>query len=235
MGARSFSTEFLKKNYVARLDSIGFQKERWPLYKCLYGEVDYNGRNYILNNGKWYALEQGFVAQVDTDIGQIGESNVTLPPYQDASEGHYNIRAASINPDFYSLDAQQIMFGGGHSSIEFCDLYCRTKKIIHVKRYSGSSTLSHLFSQGTVSAEIFLSDSGFRSNVNELLPDTHKFTDPLIRPNPQEFEVVYAIVSKSANPLNLPFFSKVNLRNAFNRLNLMGFDCKLNKIQNAND
>ena len=85
IGAHSFSTEFLKKNYVARLDSIGFKKERWPLYKCLYGEVDYNGRNYILNNGKWYALEQGFVAQVDAAIGQIGESNVTLPPYQDAS------------------------------------------------------------------------------------------------------------------------------------------------------
>ncbi len=51
------------------------------------------------------------------------------------------------------MDKKNIPYGGGYSRIEFCDLFSKSKQMIHVKRYGGSSVLSHLFNQGLVSGE----------------------------------------------------------------------------------
>ena len=45
------------------------------------------------------------------------------------------------------------------------------------------------------------------------------------------FEIVYAIVSESTKALNIPFFSKVNLRNADRRLKTFGYRVSLLKVQ----
>ena len=67
-------------------------------------------------------------------------------------------------------------------------------------------------------AQLFVSDDEFRQKVNDKLPEGHKLADRSARPNPEDYEVVFTIISKSANALNLPFFSKVSLRNARRRL-----------------
>lgn len=115
--------------------------------------------------------------------------------------------------------------------LEFCDLYTRNLEIIHIKRYGGSSVLSHLFSQGLVSGETFRRDEGFRRSVDRLLPQTHKLRAAVGNVDASRFEVVFGIVSKSPRPLNLPFFSKVNLRNAERRLSSYGYRVSLLKIQ----
>jgi uncharacterized protein (TIGR04141 family) len=50
---------------------------------------------------------------------------------------------------------------------------------------------------------------------------------------PQEFTVTFAIISESARELHesLPFFSKVNLRNAARLLQSNGYNVRLAKIQ----
>lgn len=102
-----------------------------------------------------------------------------------------------------------------------------------MKRYRGSATLSHLFSQGLVSAELFCSVREFREAVNEFLPEGYRLPDVARRPNSEEFEVVFAIISKSRNPLKLPFFSRVNLKNAVQRLRAFGYRASVAKIQAA--
>lgn len=52
------------------------------------------------------------------------------------------------------MDRQLISYGGGASRIEFCDVLSDSGQRIHVKQYSGSSVMSHLFNQGLVSASI---------------------------------------------------------------------------------
>ena len=47
---------------------------------------------------------------------------------------------------------------------------------------------------------------------------------------PNAFEVVYAIVSQSQKDLWLPFFSRVNLRQASKELGRLGFRVSLAKI-----
>ena len=128
------------------------------------------------------------------------------------------------------MDGKNISYGGGASRIEFCDLYTRSRVMIHVKRYGASSVLSHLFAQGLVSATLFLQDSDFRKAVNRRLPESHRLARPERRPTVQNYEVAFAIVSKSAGELQLPFFSKVNLRNAYQTLTGLGYDVTLTKI-----
>ena len=87
--------------------------------------------------------------------------------------------------------------------------------MIHVKKRAHSSQLSHLFSQGRVAAECFLSDETFRKQVYDLVNKKlgNKIFDYKEKPHPNEYEIVYAIVAKKSNCLieKLPFFSKVNL------------------------
>lgn len=42
--------------------------------------------------------------------------------------------------------------------------------MLHVKKYTGSSALSHLFAQGAVAATSFLSDEQFRAGANKIIP-----------------------------------------------------------------
>jgi uncharacterized protein (TIGR04141 family) len=133
------------------------------------------------------------------------------------------------------MDADLISHGGGHSSIEFCDLLTSDKKLVHIKRYGGSSQLSHLFSQGVVSGELFVSDEGFREKLNEKLPAAHKLADIHARPNATEYEIVFGVISKSNNPLEIPFFSKVSLRNARRRLEGYGYMVSKKKIENQSE
>ena len=128
------------------------------------------------------------------------------------------------------MDKKNIRYGGGASQIEFCDLFTRNRVMVHVKRYGGSSVLSHLFAQGVVSATLFLQDSDFRRKVNQALPASHRLSRPERRPNVQHYEVAFAIVSRSRGDLALPFFSKVNLRNACQTLTGFGYQVTLTKI-----
>ncbi len=126
------------------------------------------------------------------------------------------------------MDKQLISHGGGHSKIEFCDLFSIDKHLVHVKRYGGSSVLSHLFAQGAVSARLLLSDPEFRKKVNEKLPASHRLKNVSQKPKAEDFEVVYVIASndKDDRP-ELPLFSKINLRNSVNQLQTYGMKVSL--------
>lgn len=56
--------------------------------------------------------------------------------------------------------------------------------------------------------------------VNTKLPESHRLTDVAARPDARLYEVLYAVVSRSAKRIDkaLPFFSRLNLRNAARQL-----------------
>lgn len=212
-------------------------KYQWKAYNCLYCEIqdDAKKKTYLLSNGKWYEVEKDFSKQVDTDYQALRgqETSFTLPSYQHKNEGDYNAKIAESDDQFCCMDGPKnvIPHGGGYSKIEFCDLLTKDKKIIHVKHYGGSSVLSHLFSQGVVSGELFIADKDFRQKVNEKLSDSHKINNVEKRPNPSDYEVIFGIISSSEKDLEIPFFSKVSLRNAKRRLETYGYKVSLQKIK----
>lgn len=205
---------------------------RWPAFRCIYADIDLKGKVYILNNGKWYEIDRDFSDEVQAYFQSIPESDVDLPDYLGCTELNYNEAATRTLGGACCMDQRTIIHGGGHSKIEFCDILTNEKQLIHVKKYGGSSVLSHLFMQGAVSGELLVSDGEFRAKLNRELPRGYKLADPRrIRPNPSEYEIVFAIISGSANPLNIPFFSKVSFRSARRRLASYGYNVTKKKIQ----
>lgn len=207
--------------------------ENWPIYKCIYCEIDFRGKTYLLNNGRWYEVAQGYLTFVNNQLRRIASSvKLRLPDYNDKNEMLYNRRVAKSNRRLYALmDRKNISYGGGRSTIEFCDLYTTTKVIAHVKRYGGSSVLSHLFAQGLVSGTLFLDDIKFRKNLNNRLPTSHQFGNPAKRPISANYEVAFCIVSDNQGELTLPFFSKVSLMSVYRQLRNYGYKVTCSKIQ----
>lgn len=225
----------LKLLHNKRVSCIGdddLERYSWNVYKCLYAEVDYNRNSYLLSAGKWYCVSRDFVQEVDSHFANLPRYGIALPEYNDDSEGDYNERVAQENAETYALmDKKNISYGGGPNRIEFCDLYSRERDIIHVKRYGGSSVLSHLFAQGTTSGELFLMQSDFRELVNARLPESHKLDNHDRPPDRNEYRVVFAVVSdQRADDLTIPFFSRLNLRSAANRLGAFGYQVAVTKI-----
>jgi uncharacterized protein (TIGR04141 family) len=205
---------------------------RWSAFQCTYAEIELKGKVHILNNGKWYEIAQGFSNEVQRDFLSIPDSDINLPDYTGGTELQYNTEAVESLGAACCMDQRMIVHGGGHSRIEFCDIFTDDNKLVHVKKYGGSSVLSHLFLQGAVSGELLVSDAEFRAKLNRELPRGRKLPDPKrVRPNPAEYEIVYAIISGSMNDLDIPFFSKVSLRNARRRLVSYGYQVTKKKIQ----
>ena len=82
-----------------------------------------------------------------------------------------------------------------------------------------------------------MSDEGFRKKLNKKLDDLgkldYKISDASAKPKTSNYEVVFAIISKSNNDLDIPFFSKVNIRNVKKRLDMFGYKVSLLKIETA--
>lgn len=208
-------------------------KADWPVYKCIYAELDRAGRTYLLNGGRWYQVARDYVREVDQAVRRIpSSSTIVFPQYDDPSEAAYNTRLERADPAMFALmDRRTVRYGGGSSRIEFCDLYTRRREMVHVKRYGGSSSLSHLFAQGAVAARLFLSDQQFRRELDRLLPASHRLRDTRSQPRASDYEVAYAIASKDRGPLLLPFFSRVTLRSTDQQVRNMGYRVTLTKIQ----
>jgi uncharacterized protein (TIGR04141 family) len=222
------SIEYLKRRKVYQVYADSdLNEEKWSVFHCTNSEIEENGKTYILTEGRWYEIQSSFVAQVNDQIEKVPVSNLEFSPLnKNEKENDYNRRIALNNKaHYYLMDCKLINYGGGNSKIEFCDLFTTDHKIIHVKRYGGSSVLSHLFMQGLNSAKAFIADGQFRAEVNKHLPKGHRFS-VLGKPDASKYEVVYGIICGSAGelPMVLPFFSKMTLVNAWIELTtLLGF------------
>lgn len=235
---QSLSSEKFKKHFI---DCISASSDKiiqsWKVYNCLYCEIKDNSQMYILSNGKWYQIEDIFAKEVfdSFDSFKNQPAGVSLPEcQQNEHEDKYNERVAEEIGNTCSMDRKMINHGGANQKIEFCDLLTKDKKLIHVKHYGASSVLSHLFSQGLVSGELFLSDRDFREKLNTKLDEIgkfdYKFPNTSSKPKTSDYEIVFAIISKSDDELDIPFFSKVNIRNVKKRLDMLGYKTSIMKI-----
>jgi uncharacterized protein (TIGR04141 family) len=62
------------------------------------------------------------------------------------------------------------------------------------------------------------------------MPIPAKLQFPERRPDTKEYEIVYAIATKKKVPLELPFFSKVTLKQAIKAISMMGFSVSATSI-----
>lgn len=227
----ALTSENLRSQTVHINDSEYSSIKKWAAYRCLYAEVSSGKEQYILRNGQWYIVNSDFVDSVDKYLEGFDSYDFELPTYAHDREDDYNEFVTEKYDNIELMDKKFVKIGGPYDKLEFCDLIKDSSEFIHVKYYRSSSTLSHLFAQGFVASEAFISDSGFRNRLNEKLPDSTKLACTDSRPDPSAYRIVYAIATNKEVPKELPFFSKVTLKNALKTLKTLNYSVSVSAIK----
>jgi uncharacterized protein (TIGR04141 family) len=234
------------------LDDSGHRIQSWPIDRCLSGEFRIDSDTYILDEAAIYIVATDYLEELNEFTAAISAPTLSFPKTRpDEREENYNERISQSLSHAILLDRKTIRRPHG-TEIEICDVATDRKQLIHVKRGTSSSSLSHLFAQGVVSAELLHMDPDFRTEVSRLLSGqaNRKITGSVSSGKggfrwlggadfkAHDCEVVYVIMTERSHEIQkdkLPFFSKINLRMRCNELRRMGYRYSLALVQSSPD
>lgn len=231
-----------KHRIAAKKDSEDEFSERWRVYDCFVFETSIgtgaDERHYVLFAGNWYRVAKGFKDQVEAHFDSITKVSI-IGETECRNEQALIAELHSNRTDLLKLDQEAIVPGGvKYANIESCDFFSDKKQFIHLKDGHSSGPISHLWSQGVVSAEAFISDKIFRKKLRAKVRslgggfEVHlpKANERIVR---EDYQVVYGIMRKpyADGRLGLPFFSKVSLQVAAERLNQFGIPVAIELIE----
>jgi uncharacterized protein (TIGR04141 family) len=208
---------------------------RDKLHPYLVAQVEHKKATYVLSLGQWFRVDKGYMNSVRERVRQLPDVTgpLALPPWTSAfkKEGEYN-KHAGAQKKWLVLDAVPFHPEGRTGKLEVCDLLSRNRDFIHVKDMKDSATLSHLFSQGSVSATLFKMDSAHADKVKKRFHDFYGSTPDFekVKGGPR---VVYAIATSRDGNLadSLFFFSAVNLLQHIDAARMAGFEVALCRIE----
>ena len=128
-----------------------------PASRWITAEVAVGTSHLLLHEGGWYEIGDRHREFLHQEIAGIlaRPCGITLPPWTSdlPDEDAYNRAAADRDPRLVLLDKKLLRTAQHRRGIEACDLLGPDGELIHVKRASGSSPLSHLFAQGAASVD----------------------------------------------------------------------------------
>ena len=169
-------------------------------------------------------------------------------------EDIYNKRVAQESEDTLLLMDRRLVYPEKRpGGVEIADLLSIKKHIIHVKDWRGSSTFSHLFSQGVISGQILRESREARSQAKTKYVNGEKTTNDMSEEDivkkfdaaldvenfkPGDYTIVYAFFhSETHKTLSeyLPIFSRMNLINHIKILQKEGFNVVVKNILKVKD
>lgn len=205
------------------------------LMDYLTAEIPHADEKYVLANGLWFRVDEDTLAAIDRKLDRIEEIDLGVPQWhRGENENDYNERAARAM-DWINMEKHHTSLRDAHGRVEVCDLLNREFQFVCVKKLRQSATLSHLFSQGSVSARLFHGRAGlfghdgdYQSYVRDLHASAWPYAATAL-PCPT---IVYAIGTERRGPLRelLPFFSRVNLANHAQTISHLGYQVRLARI-----
>jgi uncharacterized protein (TIGR04141 family) len=238
----------LNADILSIIDEDDNEIKQWSIFECLYGEMSFNGTNYILSHGEWFEVASDKYERITQKINAIttDELDVSDTVKTLAQE---RIQAAKDDPDIKKVDKERIfntawceelageLFDEISKQVviyedrfEVCDIFIPSEgKFIHVKFNSGANALSHLFNQGYVSASSFAKfEEKFIETINAHIPtaDNHLAA-------PKTGKCVHFVILNNRRENRLTFFSKMALEDRVTTLEAWGFVVKLSWINNA--
>jgi uncharacterized protein (TIGR04141 family) len=242
-GRGQLTIEFLKSRSVLALDGDSQTVHKWPIWECLIGEIDTDQGTVVLDDGEFFDVSATYLEQLNNYIERIHQPAVRLPVADGAArENEYN-RTTSQAVDGCLLDMRTVASPSQSTPVEICDILTHDHEFVHIKRHLGSSDLSHLFSQGTVSASLLHDDAVTRSLMRGVIreasdsdPRFDFIAEDAIRTS--DFVVVYGVIANwrgRSLAASLPFFSKVNLRTHANELRRRGYGVAFAQIRTTAD
>ncbi len=229
--SRTMTLSKLKRDRLMVRMSDGSEYTASSVYNSIVTEVDHEDNRYILCLGKWYHIHENFFEKVMTFLNEtIPLSDIELPKCKpNIKEEDYNKEVVHGNDDYCLLDQVFFNVEDGPKQIEACDIFTKKHQFVHVKMKTRSSLLSHLFSQGRVSYECFVSDRRFRESIAEKV--NSEIGNEVIDPHVDiiGYEVIFAIITaKQGQPSEIiPFFSAVTLMQSYKFLAMIGAKCSI--------
>ncbi len=209
-----------------------------PVSRWITAEVAVGGSHMLLHEGQWYEIGDRHREFLRQEVARIlnRPSSVVLPPWTEelANEDCYNREAAKKHPGLVLLDKKLLRTRQHPHGIEACDLLGPNGELIHVKRASGSSPLSHLFAQGVTSFDALRYDNQARNRFRDLVRAQPGGPDL-----PEDFRprtVVYAIALSAGRTVtvdSLFTFAQVALYQAVKTLRTEGVDVEVVAIPPA--
>lgn len=224
-----------------RADNEHFS-EKWRVYDCFVFETKLGAKedekNYVLFAGLWYCVEKTFKERVEKFFDTVEKVSI-IGATSCTNEEDLIVNIDASRPDLLKLDREGINPGGTrYANLEACDFFSKNGEFIHLKDGHSSGPISHLWAQGTVSAEALVSDAEFRKKLRSkvrslgggfeaLLPLS---TERVIREN---YKVVFGIMRKpyADGTLGIPFFSKVSFQVAAERIAQFGIPVAIELIR----
>jgi len=242
---KTLNIDLLKKHKVAVYSDSGDKLDQWSVRQALVGSIVLGTARYALNEGVWYRLDDAYKTAADDKFTTLLEASdpkftplkKVYPPrrkgkqpkphYQ--SEESYNIEIATSS-GYLLMDQKLVEIAEEPGrGIEACDLLdVAGRRFIHVKKSSRqSSILSHFFKQGGNAAQMIRMYEPFRSPLIQKVSDIHgtaaaeELTDSLNERWTIEFQIADA--PRRDGNFDIPFFSKLTLRDEVRRMETMQF------------
>lgn len=232
----------LKEHKVIAVYSDDTPSQKWSVRSSLIGSMTYNDGRYAINEGEWYRIDDSFKASIEEGFISLkeewGVQPIPLRKIYDATGARYQTEPSynqewATRDGFLLLDTHEIQIPSvRRSQFEPCDLLdVENKRFIHVKKSSRrSSVLSHFFKQGSNSGQQFARFPAAWSQLLVLVgqlhgPEAeHKLKIVIDDDRKWKVEFVIADTPRQNGSFNIPFFSKISLRDESISLKAMGYE-----------
>lgn len=203
--------------------------KRQSLESYIVCELELDKKVYVLSLGNWFEVNRDYVTEINEAVHSIDDltASIGMPTWKMGDdEGEYNKKAARAR-GWALLDKANFYIGGPNQRIEICDLLTADLLMICVKKRTKSATLSHLFAQGAVSADLYRGEETYQKRVHDTAP-----TPASGATQPGNPTIIYAIGTDLPGPLEdtLFFFSKVNLVTHAREIRRRGLSVAVAKI-----
>lgn len=226
----------LRRIRILALDVDDNEIGDYPLRDYIQAEIPTDDARFILTAGVWFRVADNYIAEVNDALAGLSDltDTLNLPAWDrradgDAyiDEGTYNEQAAAASG--YALLDKANLTLGPRQTIEICDLATTDKHLICVKRANRSSTLSHLFAQGMVSASLMHENAYQQQVLDALAPLTDS---PTTWGASSDWTIVFAIGTTKPGPLldSLFFFTQVHLEHAVRQIRSRNIKVAIAKI-----
>ena len=236
----------LRSHGVAAVYEDGVRPQRrWAIRSALVGSIVRGEKRYAINEGSWYGIDDQFRHSIEDSFSELVSDWENDQPgplrriYDNAGNGVFETEAEYNNKlcrdhGYVLMDRQLIRMpdtqAGGFEACDALDIV--GKRFIHVKRSSRrSSVLSHFFKQGSNSGQQF---KRFQAAWNDLAEKVEAIVDrqtkdallEAIGDEARKWRVEYWIIDvpRQNGEFNIPFFSKISLRDEVRNLRAMDYE-----------
>jgi uncharacterized protein (TIGR04141 family) len=232
------SYDELKAQKIFVVNPNGDTVHKWSVWRCLSGEFRCQGTRHVIQDGDFFEIDPAYEKRLDARLMRSGASSSRCPPWntnQCATEAEYNreLLLPSVASGSACLDGKCLSTYRGHSQIELCDVfeYVSPKTTMYfVKKYNGgSSAISHLAAQASVSAEALRDDSAFRADATGKWPVVKQALGTF-DPRAVELRLCIAVPGhkkKQKKLADLPFFAKLTLAQRADRIRALGYGLEI--------